>query len=80
MLILKIFAIFVIQIMFKIHKMKQLAYKNLIAQTQNIILIQQILVVNVQKIKLKIQIMKINVSGNKIAQKHKNIIRLTTHA
>ena len=53
--------------------MKQLAYKNLIAQTQNIILIQQILAVNVQKIKLKIQIMKINVSGNKIAQKHKNI-------
>ena len=59
--------------MLKIRKMKQLAYKKLIAQTQNITLIIQTLVINVQKIKLKIRIMKINVSGNKIAQKHKNI-------
>jgi len=65
--------------MLKIHKMKQLAYKKLIAQTQNITLIQQILAVNVQKIKLKIQIMKINVSGNIIAPRHKNIKRLATH-
>ena len=60
--------------------MKQLAYKKLIAQTQNITLIIQTLAINVRKIKLKTRIMKINVSGNKIAQKHKNIIRLTTHA
>ena len=53
--------------------MKQLAYKKLIAQTQNITLIIQTLVINVQKIKLKIRIMKTIVSGNKIAQKHKNI-------
>ena len=66
--------------MLKIRKMKQLAYKKLIAQTQNITLIIQTLAINVRKIKLKTRIMKINVSGNKIAPKHKNIQRLTTHA